>query len=413
MNLPAFIFHGIVRVVHGLNPITVTKRPGERRHTLDVTRLTRFETRFFLSCMSDLISACVDSGPHLHIWLLDRAITESFARAMEGRAAKLRHSYDHHGGLSYSPSALCSCFKVTLRAPDSAIKSTELITPEDNARVTKMMIGAPVEDRRFHAENARTGVTVDELYIAMLDVGTDVLERHPRIMYAPEDASSSKLAGQEHAGDELLTWESATPFETFAEDLHRRGKYEINKKWKKSTAARRNQESVSSSQSKLLLLDPVSEYRGTGSLIRNEEEIQGRLEEIEKEIKSLQQELGLAITDHEVDALGDVDQEMILEGPRCVSNTPGKVSSNEACTDSTSAGAALSDTHFSAKDTSLSIPPQGAMDVVNQTHDMNNEPDMSDEFRKEIEDAAMQMAVTNSEFFVVEATNRHGELWLI
>jgi len=142
---------------------------------------------------------------------------------------------------------------------------------------------------------------VDELYLAMLDVGTDVMERHPRLMQRRARACDVQDESNETVGNELLCWDGAVPFELFAQFLQHRDAFEIKRKV-------HQRESLSDSTlrnipAKLLLMEPAHSYRGEGSISQEVLQLQDRLRQTHLEIMSLKEELGIGTVESDVSSM--------------------------------------------------------------------------------------------------------------
>lgn len=191
----------VVQYVHGMNKVLYYEDPKTGEYIIDASRLNWEERKFFTQCITDLLSACIDSSKELHTWLVRRAIHEAFLRAWRGRKAEARRLYEQRGLRPYRL-GMVSCFAVQVRNPDISLY-TEAAEDDDNDILT---------------------LTVEELYIALNDVNYDILEHLGPMRKAPEMRNVDLNKTTKREGFGITKWLQGEGLNTLLEELKSTGK---------------------------------------------------------------------------------------------------------------------------------------------------------------------------------------------
>lgn len=138
--------HTLVQLFWGTHKITHGVDGG--RFYINASELNRPERDFLIYTLGGLIRVCLDASHFFDLRLAELALREAFIRTHMARCAMLRKTYEAWGARTHGALfGALNCWEVTLA-------NHEVITTEDTSQ----------------------GVTVEELHMALLDVGEHLFE---------------------------------------------------------------------------------------------------------------------------------------------------------------------------------------------------------------------------------------------
>eukprot|EP00929_Paragymnodinium_shiwhaense_P059598 TRINITY_DN29842_c0_g1_i1.p1 TRINITY_DN29842_c0_g1~~TRINITY_DN29842_c0_g1_i1.p1 ORF type:complete len:1690 (+),score=365.37 TRINITY_DN29842_c0_g1_i1:138-5207(+) len=279
-----FFFHRLCVWIWGLNPVfTIHQHGGEY---VDISRLYERERRTLVASFSSCISACIDSGDTFHTWLVENAMREAFRRALNTRSAMLRSTTEQYGTRSFSLSPLLRFVTAAMPAPDIPTRKVrEEVGSEDAAKANAATAAAPAGNE--------VGVTVDELYVALQGVSTDVLDHYPPLRQWDGEEGEDERDQKYH--DDLVAWEVNTPLAAVFDTLKERGLMEKNKEERRLVLRVSQQEQEDSVHGAVeglagqLYLEAAEKRQ---QLKVEEHALRDRLKALGKELQEVRQQLG-------------------------------------------------------------------------------------------------------------------------